>query len=556
MVFRSPHPALKIPQTHILDFLFPSGDTPWKRPIWIDATDPAKSLTLKDSLDCIRRLGLGLQNRGVEENDVAVLFTPNHIFVPVAYLGFIAAGAVFSGVDPESSLTDVVERFQLLDPKFIFVHPSLLKTAVAAVNQAGLSEDRIYVFSDSPGTAAEEFNSWRSILATEEEAASWKWNPVSAHEAGSTTAVVNFTSGTTTQPKGVQLTHQNLIASSLQLRDGTDIMFGDRLLALLPLSQAYEQVLNVILAIKLRLVVYILPSFALPTALSTIQRYRITKLHLSPYILESLTTAREVAGHELRSVDVILCTGPPLKMGVQNAAERRFGVVILQGWGMSEITTAGIFPCLEDDIAGRKSLGLRGSVGRLLPNTEALLIDQNGNEVSIPGALGEIWIRGPQVMSCYWRDEQVPEDSLAAEGGWFMTGDIATVNRDGYFWIIDRKDELIRVDDVLVSPAELEMVLQEHPRVADVAVVGMTMHEDVLLRAYIVPKPAMNGYPVTEQLIQDWMRRRVTKNKQLRGGVAFVKKLPRLSNRGVARRVAREWAQEDGEILERRVAKL
>lgn len=195
MSFKSKIPDLTIPKCAILDFLFPSGTTPSDKPLWINAQDQSISNSPKSALLYARRLGLGLQRLGVKSGDVCLLFTPNHIFVPVAYWGVVGLGAAFSGANPNFTVKELEYQIAILQPKVLLVHPSLLETAKKAAKKAGLSEGQLYLFADREVPSVGVVRDWRTILGTPEEGNNWQWKKLSPEEAQTQVAAINFSSG-------------------------------------------------------------------------------------------------------------------------------------------------------------------------------------------------------------------------------------------------------------------------------------------------------------------------------------------------------------------------
>ncbi|KAH6672045.1 putative sterigmatocystin biosynthesis monooxygenase stcW [Halenospora varia] len=203
---------------------------------------------------------------------------------------------------------------------------------------------------------------------------------------------------------------------------------------------------------------------------------------------------------------------------------------INQGWGMTEVTCGALHVPggIYDD---------SGSVGQLDPNTECMLLDDDGNEVDL-GKPGEMYIRGPQVCLRYWKNDQATRESIS-DDKWLRTGDVAVCDDRGYFWIVDRKKELIKVNALQVAPAELEAVLLEHEHIADAAVVGITLHNEEWPRAYVAIQDHAKG-KVQPGDIQEWIKSRVAKHKHLVGGVTFVEEVPKLASGKIHRKTMRE----------------
>jgi 4-coumarate--CoA ligase len=183
-----------------------------------------------------------------------------------------------------------------------------------------------------------------------------------------------------------------------------------------------------------------------------------------------------------------------------------------------------------------------GSIGICVPNTEAKLIDETGAEITADESPGELLVRGPQMMTCYWRNEKATKESLD-DGRWLHTGDIG-IKRGDNFWIVDRIKELIKVNGLQVPPAELEGLLLEHEGVADAACVGITLHGNELPRAYVVLQDSAKGR-TSEADIQKFVADRVAKHKRLMGGVKFVDEVPKLPSGKIVRKLMKEWSKRD-----------
>jgi 4-coumarate--CoA ligase len=280
------------------------------------------------------------------------------------------------------------------------------------------------------------------MIGTENEAAAYKANEFSEQEACETVASINYSSGTTGVPKGVCVSHFNLIANveqTIHMRDmgkgySTSARPAERWIGFLPLYHAYGQLYTILMAAKLRTQVFIMKNFVYTDFLSIIEQRKVTHLQVAPPILVMLSKRPETAKYDLSSVTDVLCGAAPLSKELQNDVMQRFSMQINQGWGMTEVTCGALHVPggVKDD---------SGSVGILDPNCEAKLLDEEGTEVDV-GARGELFIRGPQVCMGYWRNDEATRDSID-EDGWLKTGDVAICNKDGWFWIVDRKKVLL-----------------------------------------------------------------------------------------------------------------
>ena len=390
---------------------------------------------------------MGLDRLGVAEQEAIMIFSPNHLFVPLVYLTAAGSKRYFTGANPGYPANEVAYQIKAVDAAILLIHDTLLETGIAAAKKANISLDRLFVFSDSEHTktATRGLKDWRSILASEKEAVSWRWDPLDGEVAARTVGVINFSSGTTGLSKGVCITHHNLVANSAQAMfnqyQGTQYCpenpAPERWLAFLPLYHAYSQLFTINIACKLQIPVYIMSTFTFEDFLRHVQRFKITTLQAVPPVLVMMAKRPETAKYDVSSIKHVLCGAAPLSSDLQNEVMERFNMVVCQAFGMSETTCSGIMtPGLSKD--------LTGSIGYLLPDTDAYLLDEDGKEVTGDGEPGELHLRGPQIMFGYWKNEQATQESKTRDG-WLKTGDVA-VTRNGKWWIVDRKKELIKVN--------------------------------------------------------------------------------------------------------------
>ncbi|KAK0287045.1 hypothetical protein LTR35_004515 [Friedmanniomyces endolithicus] len=501
MIIRSPIPDVDIPKVDILTHLFPDGKPVSDNPVWIDAANPQNHLSPRQLLLWVKRLALGLDRLGSKHGDIVMIYTPNTIFVPVAYLGIVGSSRAFSAANPIYTVPEVTHQLRNTG-------------AQQACRRNGSSNS----------TTMDGIRDWREMIASPQEAESYQWRRLRGEEAVQTVATINYSSGTTGLPKGVCVSHYNLIANveqTVSIRwQGVDFARGgkvdERWIGFLPLYHAYGQLYVNLIATKCNVPVYVMKQFVYGDFLRHIQDFKITHLQVAPPILVMLAKRPETAKYDLSSLKGMLCGAAPLSKELQNLISRNFNVEVKQGWGMTEVTTSGILERTPSDT---------GTVGVLIANQEAKLVDDDGNEVGY-GSPGEIYIRGPNVCLGYFKNEAATKEALSPDG-WLKTGDVAVVNKEGLFWIVDRKKELIKVNALQVAPAELEAVLLEHDDIADAAAVGITLHEEEWPRAYVALKDHAKG-KLTAKDIQQWMKGKVAKHKQLVGGIAFVDEVPEI----------------------------
>lgn len=270
------------------------------------------------------------------------------------------------------------------------------------------------------------------------------------------------------------ISHQNVIANceqSIFMRDLEQPYESlsrpeERWLGFLPLYHAYGQLWSIIAAARTLSPCYFMRSFNYTKFLENIQNHRITHIQTAPPVLVMLAKRPETKEYDLSSLKNILCGAAPLSKELQNEVSTKCDLNVVQTWGMTEVTCSSLHvPGGRDDRSG--------SVGYIDPNASIKLVDDNGKEVSA-GERGEIHVKGPNVCLGYWRNERATQETFDEEG-YLKTGDVAIRDKNGWYWIVDRKKELIKVKGFQVAPAELEALLLEHEHVADAAVCALQL---------------------------------------------------------------------------------
>ena len=442
----------------------------------------------------------------------------------------------------------MAHQIRTTEAKALLADPSVLETTLEAARQSGFPRDRIFQFSDAPVSLNGGIRDWRDMIGGEIESEAYRWPELSPSESKSTVATINFSSGTTGLPKGVCVSHANLIANTAQNAHqkyvGTPYSVTshprETWLGFLPLYHAYGQLYTILIALKLLIPVHVMRTFVYEDFLRVVQEQRVTHLQVAPPIVVMLDKRPETSRYDISSIKQIICGAAPLSGELQNSVGKKFGIEIRQAYGMTELTCGAI------QVPGGSS-DATGSVGILLPNSECKVINDEGKEVG-EGIPGEMYIRGPNVCMGYWKNPSATAETLL-EGGWLKTGDVGVVKND-WMWIVDRKKELIKVNGLQVAPAELEAVLLENEDVADAAVVGITLHDEEWPRGYIVLKEEAKEKVSADDILR-WMKPRVAKHKQLVGGIAFIDEVPKLASGKIQRKVMREWAKRDAPGVEK-----
>jgi long-chain acyl-CoA synthetase len=390
-----------------------------------------------------------LAERGVGPGDRVGLMLPNVPYFPMAYFGILRLGGVVVPMNPLLKGREV--QFFLEDPqaKVLFAWHDFAEAAQAGAEQA--DAECILV---KPG----EIEQLVAAAEPREEV---------ADREDDDTAVILYTSGTTGKPKGAELTHSNLsmnvkVASSLFEYSEEDVILG-----CLPLFHSFGQTCGLNCSVRVGGCLTMLPRFEPAKALEIIQRDKVTVFLGVPTMYSAMLNFDGRDDYDVSSLKLCGSGGAAMPGEVQRGFEEAFGAKVLEGYGLSETSPVASFNHPDRE---RKT----GSIGTPIEGVEMKVVDEDENDVP-QGEVGEIVIKGHNVMKGYWNRPDTTEESI--KDGWFHTGDMGKVDEDGYFFIVDRKKELIIRGGYNVYPREIEEVLYEHPAVAEAAVVGVPHDE-------------------------------------------------------------------------------
>ncbi len=439
-----------------------------------------------------------LKSKGLEPGDRVGLMLPNVPYFPAIYYGILRAGGV---VVPMNVLLKGREvSFYLEDPgaKIVFAWGDFGEAAETGAESAGA--ELILV---KPG----EFE---KLLAEQE--------PVRevADRTAEDTAVILYTSGTTGKPKGAELTHANLYRNSAGVSQKLGEMSEDDvLLGALPLFHSFGQTCTMNSAVSVGATVTMLPRFDPDKALEIIDRDKVTIFQGVPTMYNAMLHSASCDNADCSSLRTCMSGGAAMPAELMRAFEERFGCIILEGYGLSETSPVASFNHPDKE---RKP----GSIGTPIEGVEMQVWDDDGNEVA-QGEVGEIVIRGHNIMKGYWNRDDANKEAITEEG-WFRTGDVAKVDEDGYFFIVDRKKDLIIRGGYNVYPREIEEVLYEHPAIQEAAVVGVP-HDELgeEVGAAVVLK---EGESVEADELKSYVKEQVAAYKYPRR-IWFVDELPK-----------------------------
>jgi long-chain acyl-CoA synthetase len=494
------------------------------------------------------RFAAALARDGVRPGDRVALYLPNTPIYPIAFFGVLRAGAVVTQVSPLYVRDDLVCLLADAAPKAIvtleILHPNLAAVAERVsvpITYVGRLRDlypvprRWFVnlvlrrrglptaMPRGPG-----IRHWGEAIG-----AAGAPPALPAFDPATTVAVLQYTGGTTGVPKAAMLTHRNLVANVTQLNTWNTTREPGRevILAALPFFHVYGLTVALLVGLVEGSTVVIQTRPEPGELLRLIDRYRPTQLPGVPALYRALLDRPDLPRYRMRSIKFCMSGSAPLPPDVQRRFEAATGAVVIEGYGLSETSPA----THVNPIGGERRLG---SIGLPLPSTDQRLTDPEHPERAVPlGEVGELTVRGPQVMLGYYR--QPSETVQVLRDGWFLTGDLARLDADGYAYIVDRKKDMIDVGGLKVYPREVEEVLLQHPSVADAAVVGVPDRElGEVPVAFVAPRP---GTMPTESELIAYVRSRIAHYKAPRT-VAFRTSLPRSGVQKLLRRALRDEA--------------
>jgi acyl-CoA synthetase (AMP-forming)/AMP-acid ligase II len=489
MIFRAPEPAVTIPEVPLTPYLLRRAAERGDKPAFIDGPS-GRTLTFRAWAEAVRRTAAGLATHGFAKGDVFAIYSPNIPEYTVAFHAVSLLGGVVTTINPLYTAAELGHQLEDAGARFLVTVGPCLEKARAAAGKAGVRE--VFVFGEAAGASP-----FASLMTSAGDP------PAVDIDPRRDVVVLPYSSGTTGLPKGVMLTHYNLVANVLQSAHVLDVGPEDRVLGVLPFFHIYGMVVIMNLGLHVGATVVTMPRFELEPCLEILQRYRITYANVVPPIVLALAKQPVVDRYDLRSLRILFSGAAPLAQNIATAASARLGCSVVQGYGLTETS-----PVTHATRVG--SDRIRG-IGPPLPNTEAMVMDLATGAERGPNQEGEICIRGPQVMKGYLNRPEATAAMIDAEG-WLHTGDVGYADEEGCFFVVDRVKELIKYKGMQVAPAELEAVLLSHPAVADAAVVPLP-HEE----AGQVPK----GYVVlrsqaTPEQIMGYVAERVAPYKKLR----------------------------------------
>ncbi|HZJ47076.1 MAG TPA: 4-coumarate--CoA ligase family protein [Pyrinomonadaceae bacterium] len=511
MIIKGPYPDVEIPEIALTPFVLQrAADFP-NKPALIDGPT-GRTLTYSEFATAISNVASNLAKRGFKKGDVFGIYSPNNPEYAIAFHAVATLGGIVTPVNPLYTQHEIAFQLKDAGARYLVTTPGCFEKAAAGAAEAGV--DEIFSFGNVEGALP-----FATLLADSGPP------PEVTIDPANDLVALPYSSGTTGLPKGVMLTHRNLVANLKQM-EGLDYFFEtDTLICVLPLFHIYGLMVILNMGLYTGATVVLLPRFEMESFLQAAQDYDVSLAHLVPPIVLGLAKHPIVEKFRLPRLRTIFSGAAPLGAELTKACMERLGCQIRQGYGMTEtspVTHSSPAPPFEVKF---------GSVGVPAPNTECKVIDLETGEMLAAGQRGEVCVRGPQIMRGYLNNPEATAQTIDQDS-WLHTGDIGYVDDDGHFFIVDRAKELIKYKGFQVPPAELEAVLLTHPSVADAAVIPFPDDEaGEVPKAVIVLKE-----PTETQAILDFVAVRVAPHKKIRH-IEVVDKIPKSPSGKILRRV-------------------
>ncbi|KAJ7717822.1 AMP binding protein [Mycena maculata] len=576
-IYTSPYPNVPILTTSIFTRLFASrgddiGGFPGSCKAFVDATSGA-SITRAQLRHLSLTLAYGLKHHPntsqfANRGSTVLIYSPNSLAWPVVLFGSVAAGLRCTLANSAYTSHELAFQYSDSGAKLIFTTEDGLAVVRSMFAESGIGKDdadmRIIVIGNdlrwAGGPSAPRSPATAGLLRMEDLLGKGELKQEEKFEGplANQTVYLCYSSGTTGKPKGVETTHQNMTT----LVDIVRAVFPtlnadtDNMLGILPFYHIYGVAKLLHFPFTCGCPVIIQTRFDPVQFCAVIEKYKVTISLVVPPVLVVLSRHPAVEQYDLSSLQVLFSGAAPLGHSLVKSVKDRLlskrkgqnPLGITQGYGLTETSpTTHLLPIPDADHK-------MGSIGILLPNLEARLVDDDAGKVDArTGEPGELWIRGKTVMKGYLNNTTATKNSITPDG-WFKTGDVAIRDQEGFYYIVDRRKELIKYKGFQVPPAELENVLLTHPDIADVAVIGLESIKEAteLPRAYIVhanPDKVKTAKAQLEfaQSVVKWIETKVARHKFLRGGVGIIDVVPKSAAGKILRRELRELSKQQAE---------
>jgi acyl-CoA synthetase (AMP-forming)/AMP-acid ligase II len=505
-IFNSPWFSLEpYPEISLTDLLAPSAERYRDKAAFIGVDGQIQ--TFGQIWESSRRVGRYLQDQGIRKGDRVAILSANATEYFLAFYGTLFAGGVVTTLNPLYKEREVLHQLEDCGASAVFAMQPLLPV-VQQVREHLPALKHVFAIEDVWRLAAEAPNDPRPVNIDPRE----------------DVAALPYSSGTTGGPKGVMLTHFNLVSNVRQTNHTGLGSAYSVYLDFLPFYHIYGMIVLMACGFAAGITQVVLPRFDPALCLDLVQKHKVTNLFVVPPALLALAHYPDVEKYDISSIDMIMSGAAPLPQEVAKAASARFGTTVLQGYGMTEtspVTNVNPRTRIKD-----------ATVGPPISDTTLKVVSLDDGRELGPGEIGELLTHGPQVMKGYWQKPDSTAETLPGEG-WIRTGDLVQVDDEGYVTILDRMKEMIKYKGYQVAPAELEALLMEHPAVMDSAVIPKRDDEaGEVPKAFILLKPDQTAS--TEELMR-FVEERVAPYKKVRE-IEFVETIPKTPSGKILRR--------------------
>ncbi len=522
MIFESPWPPITVPEQTLSEYLLGSLGDRRDKAAFIEGST-GRVITYGELRDQAQAAARGMTLRGLSRGDVVAICSPNVPEYAIAFHAVAMAGGCNTTLNPLNTDEELAHQLNDSGARWFITVPALLEKAKRVQAQTRIEE--IFVFGEGPD--ATPFDALAAAGADPDSA-------VLAGVANPAKDLVTlpYSSGTTGRPKGVMLTHRNIVANVAQYLVCDPVHADDIVIAVLPFFHIYGMVVIMSACLREGATLVTMPRFELEEFLATLEKYKVTRAYVVPPIALAFAKHPSVDNYDLSSIDFVMSGAAPLGEEVAFACQTRLGCTVFQGYGLTEASPVTHI-CRRERTEARIS-----TVGQTIPNSQTLMIDLKSGEPVGPGEEGEVWIRGPQVMAGYLNNPAATARTLD-DDGWLHTGDVGRMDEDGYLTIVDRAKELIKYKGFQVPPAELEDVLLSHPSVSDAAVIPVPDEEaGEIPKAFVVVSEE-----VEEEVLKSYVAEHVAPYKKIRL-IEFVDEIPKSASGKILRRILVEQERQ------------
>ena len=518
MILTSPFHDIEIPQLTLPEVVLGKTVELGDKPALIDGPS-GRSISYRELGDKSKRIAAALALRGFRRGDVLGIYSPNCPEYALIFHGVVLAGGTNTTVNPLYTPQELSRQLNDCHARFLICHADFLENALEAAGSTKVEE--VFVIGDTKNATP-----LRELLGVKDPA------PDVSIDPEKDLVVLPYSSGTTGVPKGVMLTHGNLVSNLYQFKNLEPTSQEDTLIGALPFFHIYGMTVILNSALSHGATVVCMPRFDLDQFLELMQEHEVTRAHLVPPIVLALAKHPLVDQYRFPKLKTIMSGAAPLGPELAEACAKRLGCTVKQGYGLTETSPV---THVNPDPPGRV---VAGSIGICIPNTECRIMDLKNSQPVGPGQLGELLVRGPQVMKGYLNNPEATAQTIDEEG-WLHTGDIAEVDEDGYYRIVDRVKELIKYKGFQVAPAELEALLLNHPVIADCAVVPAKDEEaGEIPVGFVVFKPESKSSP---EDILEYVAKNVAPHKKIRR-LKVVDEIPKSPSGKILRRLLKVQA--------------